>query len=220
MRSALLLLVLLLSSQANPAEPAVILVLGDSLSSAYGIPPDRGWVSLLRQRLESQGPAYVVVNASITGDTTRGGLARLPRLLATHRPRVVLIERCGDDGLLGFQPAQIRKHLAEMVELARSAGAEVMLLGVKLPPNYGPAYVNIFHRVYFEVADAAEVPLIPFILEGVAEDRALMLDDGIHPNAEAQERILDNIWPQLETLLRPENPGLAQPVPSAAAAAG
>jgi acyl-CoA thioesterase-1 len=178
-----------------------ILVLGDSLSAAYGIPARLGWVALLEKRLAERGLPQDVVNASISGETTRGGLTRLPDALARHHPSVVVVALGGNDGLRGFGPGQTRDHLARMVDLARDAGAEVLLLGVHLPGNYGKTFRAKFHEVYHDVARDKGVALVPFFLEGVAEDRAMMQADGIHPDVAAQPRILENVWPALEPLL-------------------
>lgn len=177
-----------------------LLVLGDSLSAGYGVPAGSGWVDLLRQRLRDKGLDWTVVNASITGDTTRGGLSRLAAALARHRPRVVIIELGGNDGLRGFPLTQIRANLRKLVQLSRQSGAKVLLLGVRLPPNYGE-YAERFHALYHEVAEAEAVPLVAFFMEGVAENRELMQADGIHPSAAAQPRLLDNVWPALRPLL-------------------
>lgn len=178
-----------------------VLVVGDSLSSAYGIPRDAGWVALLRQRLAQAGFPHRVVNASVTGDTTGGGLARLPAALAAHKPAIVILELGGNDGLRGFAPEQIRKNLQRMVELSRSAKAQVLLLGVRLPANYGADYGLRFAQVYAQVSDATGVALVPFFLVGVAETRDGMLADGIHPAAASQPTLLNNVWPTLEPLL-------------------
>ena len=179
-----------------------ILVIGDSLSAAYGIQQERGWVALLQQRLEDQAFGYQVVNASISGDTTRGGLSRLQAALQRERPWLLIIALGGNDGLRGFSPEQTRSNLRGMITLGREAGAKVLLLGVKLPANYGRAYTEKFHRIYLELAREQDVALVPFFLEGVAETRALMQPDGIHPAAEAQPRILDNVWTGLAPLLQ------------------
>lgn len=181
-----------------------LLVVGDSLSAAYGIPAAQGWVQLLQQRLADHGYPHQVVNASITGDTSRGGLARLPAALAAHAPAVVVLELGANDGLRGFAPALTRQHLREMIDLAATAGARVLLLGIKLPANYGSDYGDKFHQVYLDLAEETQVTLVPFFLEGVAETRDLMQADGIHPAAEAQPRMLDNVWVALEPLLAPE----------------
>jgi acyl-CoA thioesterase-1 len=182
------------------AAPTV-LILGDSLSAAYGIPEDRGWVALLQRRLVETGHPHRVVNASVSGETSVGGLNRLPRLLAEHAPAVVVLELGANDGLRGFAPQVLGDNLRAMVAASRGAGAQVLLLGVRLPPNYGGAFNARFERVYATVADETDTPLVPFFLEGVAEDRALMLPDGLHPAAEAQPRLLDNVWPALAPLL-------------------
>lgn len=182
------------------AEPR-LLVLGDSLSAAYGIPADQGWVRLLQRRLSDAGYPHRVINASISGDTTRGGLSRLPAALQKHEPQVVILELGGNDGLRGFGPALTQEHLRKMIDLARAAGARVLLLGVRLPANYGSAYADKFHQVYLDLAQQEQVALVPFFLEGVAETRAMMQADGIHPTAEAQPRILENVWPALVPLL-------------------
>lgn len=184
------------------AQAPTLLVLGDSLSAAYGLDADAGWVSLLQQRLEAQGPGYLVVNASVSGETTAGGLSRLPRLLEQHRPQVLVIALGANDGLRGFPFDTIRANLTRMIELAHGSGSRVLLVGIRLPPNYGAAYTEGFQAVFREVAAAQQVPLLPLLLAGV-EGRAMMQADGLHPRAEAQPRILDNVWPELEPLLEP-----------------
>lgn len=178
----------------------MILILGDSLSAAHGIPADSGWVSLLQARLSQSGRARVV-NASISGETTAGGLSRLPALLDEHRPAIVAIELGANDGLRGLPIGQIRDNLEQLVDRSREAGADVALLGIELPVNFGPRYRDALRAVYRDVADAKKTALLPFLLEGVALDPALILDDGLHPNAQAQPRILDNVWPVLEPML-------------------
>ncbi|WP_018954525.1 arylesterase [Thioalkalivibrio sulfidiphilus] len=192
---------------ADAQERHTLVVLGDSLSAAYGMAEREGWVALLERRLADEDLPWRVVNASISGDTTRGGLTRLPRVLERHRPSLVIIELGGNDGLRGVHPNimidEMRENLAELVRLSREAGAEVLLLGMHLPPNYGNHFTERFHAVYHEVARAHGVPLVPFFLEGVAEDRALMQPDGIHPTAEAQPRMLENVWEALKPMLEP-----------------
>lgn len=194
---------LILASLVSPLAHATdtILVVGDSLSAAYGIDKQRGWVALLQQRLQQQGPAYRVVNASISGDTTRGGLSRLPAALARESPTVLILALGANDGLRGFAPEQTRDNLRRMIRQARDAGASVLLLGIKLPANYGSVYGEKFHRIYLDLAREEQVELVPFFLEGVAETRALMQADGVHPGVEAQPRILDNVWAGLSPLL-------------------
>ncbi len=182
------------------AAPTV-LVLGDSLSAAYGIAEDRGWVALLQQRLAARGYPHRVVNASVSGETSIGGRNRLPRLLEEHRPAVLVVELGANDGLRGISPQVFGENLTAIVAAGQGAGAQVVVLGVKLPPNYGAVFSTRFERVYASVADDTDTALVPFFLEGVAEDRRLMLPDGLHPAAEAQPRLLDNVWPVLEPLL-------------------
>ena len=176
-------------------------MLGDSLGAAYGIDPAQGWVALLDGRLAANGHPHRVVNASISGDTTAGGLRRLPALLETHRPEVVLIELGGNDGLRGLPLATVRDNLTEMVRLAREVAMSVVLVGVRMPPNYGPRYAEGFAAVYREVAAAEGAALVPALLAGVGERLDLMQRDGIHPTAEAQPLIVDNVWPALVPLL-------------------
>ena len=186
---------------AARAEAPVILVLGDSLSAAYGIALEDGWVALLQGRLQASGRDDRVVNAGLSADTTAGGLARLPALLARHRPSVLILELGANDGLRGFRPAVMRENLAQCIRLGREAGSRVLLIGIQLPPNYGAAFNQVFQAVFQDLAHAEGVPLVPSLLAGVAEDRALMQADDLHPNAAAQSRILDNVWPKLEPLL-------------------
>ena len=182
------------------ARPPIVLVLGDSLSAGYGIDPAEGWVSLLQQRIRETGYPHQVVNASISGDTTRGGLARLPRALEKHAPSILIIELGANDGLRGFQTSAIGANLRAMVDLGREAGARVLLLGMKMPPNYGARFTEQFHRVYLDVAAETSVFLVPFFLEGITESPGLMQEDGVHPNALAQPRMLENVWPSLAPL--------------------
>lgn len=186
---------------AQGAAAGTLLVLGDSISAAFGLDTRQGWVSLLEQRLAAEGFDYQVVNASVSGDTSAGGLARLPTLLAEHRPQLVIVELGGNDGLRGQPPAQLQQNLAAIIQGARESGARVLLLGMQLPPNYGARYNALFSQVYADVAGAAQVPLLGFFLDGVGGVPALMQGDGIHPNAAAQPRLLDNLWPQLKPLL-------------------
>jgi acyl-CoA thioesterase-1 len=178
-----------------------LLVVGDSLSAGYGVSTDQRWVTLLANRLQSRCASVEVINASVSGDTSSGGLTRLPLLLQQHRPGIVIIELGGNDGLRGINTQTMRENLLRMVRAAQSAGARVLLLGVRLPVNYGPDFVNAFHQVYYDVAETSSVPLVPFLLEGVALDPELMQADGIHPNDRAQPRLLENVWPYLKPLM-------------------
>ncbi len=183
-------------------------MLGDSLSAGYGLATEENWVSLLSERLAEQGYEYRVVNASVTGDTTRGGRARLAGALARHRPALLIIELGGNDGLRGIRIAEMKDNLAAMIEAGQQAGAAVMLVSMKIPPNYGPAYAGEFARSYESLASEYALPEPPFLLTDVALDDGLMQDDGIHPNAAAQPLMLDNVWPALAGLL--DRPPCAQ----------
>ena len=188
---------------AAPAETPVILVFGDSVSAGYGLTRvEQGWVALLRTRLKQQEYVYQVVNASVSGETTAGGLARLPRALTLHQPRIVILELGGNDGLRALPMAQMRTNLARMVDLASAAGAKVLLLGMRIPPNYGPDYTEQFRSSYSDLARDKKLPLVPFLLNDIALLPDLMQADGIHPNELGQPRLLDNVWPALKPLLR------------------
>lgn len=186
---------------AQGALAGTVLVVGDSISAALGVETSQGWVALLERRLTERGLEHRVVNASISGDTSAGGLARLPGLLATHRPNLVIIELGGNDGLRGQPPQQLQQNLAAMIERSHASGARVVLLGMQLPPNYGPRYNQAFRQVFATLAEEKQVPLVPFFLEGVGSVPGMMQADGIHPTAKAQPRMLDNLWPTLEPLL-------------------
>ncbi|HLR16376.1 MAG TPA: arylesterase [Alcanivoracaceae bacterium] len=173
------------------------LVVGDSLSAAYGIEMEEGWVALLQKRLAAEGHEQQVVNASISGDTTAGGLTRLPALLEEHQPTLTMIELGANDGLRGLSTITMQQHLREMIHLARAAGSDVLLLGMHIPPNYGQRYSEMFHHVYHHLAQSEDVPLLAFLLAGVGGEAALMQDDGLHPTAEAQPIMLENVWPFL-----------------------
>jgi acyl-CoA thioesterase-1 len=202
---AILLVVLYSLAWAAPAgaaERPVILVFGDSLSAGYGLVPGQGWVALLERRLNVQGYEYKVVNASVSGETTGGGLERLPRAIALHRPAVLFIELGANDGLRGLPILEFRANLERMIELGREAGARVVLAGVRVPSNYGPQYAEGFFSVYGELARARKVSVVPFLLEGMALRDDLFQDDRIHPGAAAQVILLDNAWATLEPLLK------------------
>jgi acyl-CoA thioesterase-1 len=188
-------------ARAGEAAPA-LLVLGDSVSAGYGLPAGKGWVTLLDARLKSDGYRYTVVNASITGDTTAGGRARLPALLAQHKPAIVVIELGGNDALRGGNLAATRTNLENMVTAAQASKTRVMIIGMQMPPNYGPVYVKDFDALFSDVAKAKRVPLVPAFFAGFGEDLTLFQPDRIHPTAEAQAKLLDNAWPTLQTLLR------------------
>jgi acyl-CoA thioesterase-1 len=183
------------------AQAPVVLVLGDSLSAEYGLPRDTGWVKLLSDRLAQDGAKYTVVNASISGETTSGGRTRLPALLKQHRPAIVVIELGGNDGLRGLPVSAMRDNLAAMIDASHAAGARVLLVGVRVPPNYGRDYAQRFASVFEELARRRKVGLVPFLLDGFAERLEYFQADRIHPNEKAQSLMLDNVWPHLKPLL-------------------
>ena len=206
MRRFVLLLLLVISgaaaARAAPATHGPVLVLGDSLSAAFGIAADSGWVALLSHRLEDPQYRYAVVNASISGETTAGGLARLPVLLGRHHPSLVVIELGSNDGLRGLPLDEVRANILKIIEASRNAGAAILLVGVELPVNYGPQYRDGLRKLYRDIAAEFNVPLVPFLLDGVAQDPKLMQDDGLHPLAVAEPKVLDNVWPALAAVLR------------------
>lgn len=184
----------------TPAKTPVWLVLGDSLSAAYGISQSQGWVTLLQQRLTERGYRAQVINASVSGETTSGGLARLPDLLARHRPDIVLIELGGNDGLRALPIDRLRNNLQQLVSLSKKAGAKPVVFEMLLPPNYGPAYVSKFTDSFATIAKSNDIPLVPFLLAPIATDRKAFQADGIHPIAASEPKVLDAVWPSLEKL--------------------
>ncbi|KRP91514.1 arylesterase [Pseudomonas carnis] len=192
---------LALMCMAQNAAAGTVLIVGDSISAGFGLDTRKGWVALLEQRLKQEGFEDKVVNASISGDTSAGGLARLPAALATHKPDVVVIELGGNDGLRGQPPAQLQQNLASMIQQSRDSGAKVLLLGMQIPPNYGKRYVEAFAKVFGDVAQKEKVPFVPFFLEGVGGHPELMQADGLHPAVAAQDKLLENVWPTLKPLL-------------------
>jgi acyl-CoA thioesterase I len=196
----LVALIMSLISMTAIAKP--IVVLGDSISAGYGIEVDQGWVALLQKKLVKSNSDYKIINESISGDTTAGGLARIDRILAVQTPAIVLIQLGANDGLRGLSPVQMKNNLAEMTRRAQKAGAKVVLLGMKIPPNYGKRYVDMFYNVYPQLAKELEVPFVPFILEDVALDKDLMQADGLHPNTKAQAIIAGKIESYLFPLLK------------------
>jgi len=183
------------------AQAGTVLVVGDSISAAFGMDTQQGWVHLLAERMRQEGFEHRVVNASISGDTSAGGAARLPALLTEHQPQLVIVELGGNDGLRGLPPGQLQQNLASMIDASRGAGAKVLLLGMRIPPNYGERYTTAFAKVFDDVAADKNVPLVPFLLEGVGGVDKLMQDDGVHPAVEAQPQLLENVWPTLKPLL-------------------
>lgn len=183
-----------LLSQAQPT----VLVLGDSISAGFGFPVQKGWVALMQQELQQQEPTAQVINASLSGETTQGGLTRLPNLLAEHQPQLTIIELGGNDGLRGMPIQTIEHNLAELIRLSQQANSQVLLLGMQIPPNYGARYTAMFKDIYPHLAQKFAVPLVPFLLEGIAEHPELMQADGIHPTQEAQPLIWQWVQPQLK----------------------
>lgn len=201
MNRIILFLVFLIIVAPARAEPTILIV-GDSLSAGYGIDTMQGWVSLLQHRLRKKGYRYILINASVSGDTSAGALARLPLTLQRTRPDIVILEIGGNDGLQGLPLAEMKNNLSRMIELGKKQGAAVLLLGVRLPPNYGPVYTNGFHDAFTQVARKNQILLVPRFLLGVAGNRKFMQQDGIHPLAEGQQKMLDNVWPRLEIILK------------------
>ena len=194
---------------AQPRSSApVVLVFGDSLSAGYGIRVDQGWVNLLAQKIEQEGYGFRVVNASVSGETSAGGLARLPRALSLQQPRIVLLELGANDGLRGLPLEQTRDNLERMITLLRGQHVAVLLLGLRLPPNYGERYTGGFMSMYQGLADRQHIALLPFLLENVALTPGLMQPDGLHPNEKGQPLLLDNVWPRLVPMLRAAAPAV------------
>ena len=194
-------LVLVLAAPAF-APAATILVFGDSLSSAYGIERGRGWATLMQQRLDEKRFNYKIVNSSISGETTAGGASRLAGALATHRPAIVIIALGANDGLRGLSLDAMRVNLETMVRSSRKSGARVLLVGMRLPPNFGPEYAEKFQQVYRDIAARERVPSVPFLLEGFAEKPEFFQPDGMHPAVPAQALVLENVWRGLAPLLK------------------
>ncbi len=178
-----------------------LLVLGDSLSAAFGIEQSQGWVTLLSQKLQNHQYRMQVVNASISGETTQGGLQRLPSLLVKHKPVLVIVELGGNDGLRGLKLSMIESNLRQIIENIKASNANILLTGIRLPPNYGQIYTEKFYQIYQDLAKQEKVALVPFLMDGVAKDSAMMQPDGIHPTADAQPVLLKNVWVILQPLL-------------------
>ena len=178
-----------------------IVVLGDSISAGYGIEVQKGWVALLQKKLADQRSDYVISNESISGDTSAGGLARLDQILARHKPAILLLELGANDGLRGLSPQEMKNNLTEIVQRSQKAGSKVMLLAMKIPPNYGKRYIEMFYQIYPQLSAELKIPYVPFILEEVALKPELMQADGVHPNEQAQPIVAEKIWPYLQPLL-------------------
>ncbi len=201
MREFLTLFLFLIAFPAGSAEAPTVLVFGDSLSAGYGIDVDQSWTTLLQARLRGQGYEHRVVNASISGETTEGGASRIHGTMERFDPSVVILELGGNDGLRGFPPDRMRGNLRTIIETSKAGGAAVVLLGIRIPTNYGARYTQAFEKIYRELATELEVPWIEFFMEGIAMNEELMQEDGIHPNAEAQAILLDNAWPIIQEAL-------------------
>ncbi|MBA3581897.1 MAG: arylesterase [Gammaproteobacteria bacterium] len=191
-----------IAQAAEPLTPSKkILIVGDSLGASYGVATESSWANLLSNRLAQQSPAYSVINASISGDTSSSARSRLPALLAQHQPNIVIIELGGNDGLRGLPVEMIERNLSNMVETTQASNAKVLLLGITLPKNYGTAYIHQFDKMYHKLAKNYHVSVLPFLLKDIAGHAGMMQNDGIHPTAAAQPKILENIWPLLKPLL-------------------
>jgi len=199
--SAKLFVVLLLMCVGRLCSADTILIVGDSLSAGYGLPRDAGWVVLLERRLAEDGRAATVINASISGETTGGGRLRIGDLLGRHQPDIVIVELGANDGLRGERISRLRDNLSAILDACSKHGASVLVIGMRIPPNYGRDYVDRFHAAYAQVADKHGAKLVPFMLAGFADDQSLFQDDGIHPTAGAQQHILDNIYHYLMPML-------------------
>ena len=197
-----LVLAVILGLLPMAAMAKSIVVLGDSISAGYGIDVNAGWVNLLQQKFKALPSDVVIHNESISGDTTAGGLARLDPLLSRHKPAWVLVELGANDGLRGLSPQEMKSNLTEIVKRSQKAGAKVMLLGMKIPPNYGKRYIDLFYNIYPQLADELNLPLVPFILEDVALKPEMMQADGLHPNAVGQPLIAEKVWGYLWPLLK------------------
>ena len=197
-----ILLCLIWVNSSHSDDDKTVLVFGDSLSASYGIEEEQGWVNLLSEKLRQAQSPYSVINASVSGETSTGGLSRLPAALAEFQPSVVILELGGNDGLRGLPLATLQANLEEMVSLSQQAGAKVLLAGIQIPPNYGPRYTEPFYALFGEIAETEQLPFVPFLIDGIPQQPELMQNDGIHPRAEAQHMILDNVWPVLEPMLQ------------------
>ena len=202
MRRFLFAVIVSLLSMSAMAKPPIIVVLGDSISAGYGIEVEEGWVALLQKKLIETKRNYSISNASISGDTSAGGLARIDQILTAQKPGIVLLQLGANDGLRGLSPVQMKNNLAGIVRHAQKAGAKVILLGMKIPPNYGKRYVDMFYNVYPQLAKELDIPVVPFILEDIALNKDLMQADGLHPNAKAQPILVEKIEPYLFPLLK------------------
>ena len=202
MRILLFTVIVLLMPMFAIAKPSTIVVFGDSISAGYGIEVQEGWVALLNKKLKEMNSNYIISNASISGETTAGGLARIDQVLTTQKPAIVLLQLGANDGLRGLSPVVMKNNLADMVRRSQKSGAKVILLGMKIPPNYGKRYVDMFYNVYSELSKEMGIPMVPFLIEDVALDKDLMQADRLHPNAKAQPILAEKIKPYLIPLLK------------------
>lgn len=209
LRCRLVLMMITLSYSSLLFSANTLIVLGDSLSANYGIEPNQGWVPLLKERLKKEGYSEQVINASTSGDTTSNGLIKLPGLLKQYKPNILILELGANDGLRGLSLPQAKQNLEEMIQMAQKAQIKVLLIGMRIPLNYGPLYNENFYQIYADLAKKYSVAFLPFLLEHVARDSDLFQFDGIHPTSEAQPIILDTVWPYLKPLLGEPD---AQPV--------
>lgn len=196
-----LLLILVLVFVPGKLLAGSIIVLGDSISASYGLSVDQGWVSLLQQKLKTQEFPYQIHNESISGDTTAGGLARIDKALSTHQPDLVLLQLGANDGLRGLSPVNMKNNLAEIIRRSQKSGAQVLLLSMRLPPNYGKRYIDLFYNVYVQLAEEMTIAFVPFVLQDIALHKELMQQDGLHPNIKAQPLIAEKVWEYLQPLL-------------------
>ena len=194
-------MILIAAAATHAAGPPTILVFGDSLSAGYGVDVDQTWVALLQSRLDSQGYEHRVINASISGETTQGGMTRIDAALNNFSPDLVILELGGNDGMRGFPTEVIKENIRTIIESSRNHGAAAVILGIRIPTNYGPRYSRAFEGIYSELAEELDVPWIEFFMEGIALNDELMQEDGIHPTAEAQPMLLDNAWPVIQKAL-------------------
>ncbi len=202
MRILIFTVIILLMPMSALAKPSTIVVFGDSISAGYGIEVQEGWVALLNKKLIETNSNYIISNASISGETTAGGLARIDQVLTTQKPAIILLQLGANDGLRGLSPVVMKNNLSEIVRRSQKSGAKVILLGMKIPPNYGKRYVDMFYNVYPELSKEMGIPMVPFLLEDVALDKDLMQADRLHPNAKAQPILADKIKPYLIPLLK------------------
>ena len=198
-----LLCMAVLHTPHSLANTSKILIVGDSLSAEYGLPRGTGWVSLLDKRLRSQQSSWSLINASISGETSAGGQARLATLLKTHQPQIVIIELGANDALRGLQLQATEKNLRQMIQASKKSGAKVLLLGMRIPPNYGADYSNQFFRLFAKLSESEKIEYVPFFLEKIADKVELFQADRIHPNEDAQSILLENVWPKLQPMLKP-----------------